>query len=217
MLTRMVRASRRRVALAGAAVLLAAIGYLVLRAPEPRGSMREFDPSRLANLETRMWQAYYEKENARLFGLLVVMLREQYHYSWSVALREAFHLARAAARFGNATSNYERVLPDLEAAYATVRDWERARFDSRSVARAELAWWVARRIPGHNAPEHVGEMIAEEYALLYDVPKPSVMSAGLLRAQAGALRDATASAPDWMVIETLLDRSYSDLHRALHD
>jgi hypothetical protein len=31
------------------------------------------------------------------------------------------------------------------------------------------------------------------------------MSAGLLRAQAGALRDATATAPDWMVIENLLN------------
>jgi hypothetical protein len=208
--------NRRRTALAIAAVLVMAVVYWLTAAPAPRGSMRQFDPARLANLETRMWQAYYEKQNIRLFSLLVVMLREQYHYSWAVSVREAFHLARAAATFGNARSNYERVLPDLEAAYTTVRDWEGARFDPGAVARAELAWWVARRIPAESAPQHVGELIADEYALLYDVPKPAVESAGVLRAQAGALRDAEASAPDWPVIENLLVRSYSDLHRALN-
>jgi hypothetical protein len=207
---------RRRITLAFAAIVMAAVAYVLFHPPAERGSMRHFEPSRLANLETRMWQAYYEKQNIRLFSLLVVMLREQYHYSWAISVREAFHLARAAATFGNARSNYEQVLPDLEAAYTMVRDWEGARFDPRDVARAELAWWVARRIPGENAPEHVGAIIAEEYALLYEVPAPSVESAGVLRAQAGALRDAQASAPDWPVIESLLVRSYSDLHRALN-
>lgn len=208
--------TRRRAVLAILALVLAAAVYWLTAPPSPRGSMQQFEPVRLANLETRMWQAYYRKQNIRLFSLLVVMLREQYHYSWSVAIREAFHLARAAATFGNARSNYEQVIPDLETAYAMVRDWENARFDPREVARAELAWWVARRIPGQNAPEHVGELIADEYSQLYAVPKPAVLSAGVLRAQAGALRDAEAHAPDWIVIEELLVRSYSDLHRALN-
>jgi hypothetical protein len=197
-------------------MVLVAGAYLLVAAPAERGSMRQFEPSRLANLETRMWQAYYQKQNVRLFSLLVVMLREQYHYSWVVAYREAFHLARAAATFGNATSNYEQVLPDLVSAYTTVRDWEGSLFDPGAVARAELAWWVARRVPGQNAPEHVGELIADEYAQLYAVPRPAVLNAGVLRAQAGALRDAEARAPDWTVIEGLLVQSYSDLHHALN-
>ena len=40
--------------------------------------MRAFDPDRLADLEVRMWQAYYAKERSRLVGLLVTMLHEQY-------------------------------------------------------------------------------------------------------------------------------------------
>jgi hypothetical protein len=207
---------RRRLAVTIVALLIVGGLYWLVAPPAERGSMRQFNPERLANLETRMWQAYYQKENIRLFSLLVVMLREQYHYSWAVALREAFHLARAAATFGNARSNYEQVLPDLEAAYVEVRDWGGVRFDPRAVARAELAWWVARRVPGENAPDHVGTLIADEYALLYDVPKPAVESAGVLRAQAGALRDAEASAPDWAAIEKLLVQSYSDLHQALN-
>ncbi len=48
-----------------------------------------------------MWQAYYAKERARLFALLVTLLHEQYHYSWATATLEGFHLARAAATFGD--------------------------------------------------------------------------------------------------------------------
>ena len=58
-------------------------------------------------------------------------------------------------------------------------------------------------------------MIADEYALLYEVPKPAVERAALLRAKAGALRDAEAAQPDWPTIERLPDESYVDLHRAL--
>src|SRR5436309_13080292 len=88
----------------------------------PRGarSLREFDPDRVADLELRMWQAYYAKERVRLFALLVTTLREQYHYSWTTATIEGFHLARAAARFGDqvGTREAEVVLPNLERAYA---------------------------------------------------------------------------------------------------
>ena len=36
-----------------------------------------FDPDRLAILELRMWKAYYRRQGPRLFGLLVMTLREQ--------------------------------------------------------------------------------------------------------------------------------------------
>jgi hypothetical protein len=209
------RRGRRR--LIAAAVVLA-IGFFVTYAtrpaPGPR-SLKQFEPARLADLELRMWQAYYAKENVRLFALLVTMLREQYHYSWATATREAFYLARAAATFGNARSNYEQVLPDLEAGYTIARDWLGARFDPKAVARAELAWWVARRIPGQNSPEHVGDLIADSYALLYETSPDPVRQSGRLRAQAAALRDAQASAPDWTTIGRLLNESYIDLRTAL--
>src|SRR6185436_19358914 len=96
---------RTRTAVTGLAVVLAVTAYLLTAAPRGPRSMREFEPDRLARLELEMWQAYYAKENVRLFRLLVTMLREQYHYSWAVAAKEAFHLARAAATFGNARSD----------------------------------------------------------------------------------------------------------------
>jgi hypothetical protein len=206
---------RVRYVFIGVAVVLAfAIAFAVTPPRGPR-SMRQFDPDRLASLEVRMWQAYYAKERARLFALLVTMLHEQYRYSWATATREAFHLARAAATFGDLTSGYEVVLPDLEAAYSTAKSWLGAGFDPREVARAELAWWVARRVPGQNSPEQIGALIANEYALLYETRRESVVSAAQLRAEAAAMRDEQAQQPDWETIGRLLQQSYRDLLASL--
>ena len=177
--------------------------------------MRRFDPDRVADLEVRMWQAYYAKERVRLFALLVTLLHEQRRYAWASATREGWHLARAAATFGDLRDGYDRVLPDLEAAYTIARDWTGAHYDPRAVARAELAWWVARRIPGQNSPDQVGRLIADEYALLYETSPEHVARAALLRAEAGAVRDAEARQPDWDAIRQMLVASYRDLLAAL--
>jgi hypothetical protein len=198
-----------------AALLTGTAAYKVTAAPDGPRSLRHFDPDRLSNLELRMWKAYYAKQRLRLFALLVTMLREQYHYSWATAVTEGFYLARAASTFGDATANYEVVLPDLERAYETANNWLQAGFDPRQVARAELAWWVARRTPGHNDPTHVGLLIAEEYSLLYQAPVADMVRAGTLRAQAAALRDSQAEHPDWPAIEQALRDSYRELSASL--
>jgi hypothetical protein len=200
-----------------AIVLVFAGGWYVLTSPPAGGvSVTEFDPYRLADLEVQMWQAYYDGANVRLFRLLVVTLREQYDYSWANAASAAFDLAKAASTFAEVRSNYQGVLPDLESAYRTARDWLDAGFDPAQVARAELAWWVARRTPGKNSPDQVGALIADEYALLYEVPPSSVRRAALLRAQAAALRDREADAPDWDAIARLLTESYVELYDGLN-
>ena len=199
-----------------AAVAIAGLAYVLLVPPAGARSLRQFDADRMADLELRMWQAYYAKQNVRLFGLLVTTLREQYRYSWMVAAREGFHLARAASRFGNATGHYEDVLPDLEAAYTTARDWLQAGFDPREVARAELSWWVARRTPGEDSVAAVGWLIADEYSLLYEVPRDRVENAALLRALAASMRDEQAAQPDWATIGELLNKSYRELLASLN-
>jgi hypothetical protein len=206
---------RARRALVACLILVAFALAFVLTPPRGARSMREFNPPRLADLEVRMWQAYYAKQRTRLFALLVTTLREQYHYSWATATLEGFHLARAAATFGDLRGGYDVVLPDLEAAYAKAKSWTHAEFDPRAVARAELAWWVARRVPGQNSAEQIGGLIADEYALLYETTRARVAGASLLRAQAAALRDAQAGQPDWDRIGRLLLQSYSELRSAL--
>jgi hypothetical protein len=207
----------RRFRSVGVAVVCVVVFVTALAVTPPRGqrSMRRFDPDRLAALELGMWQAYYAKQRVRLFALLVTTLREQYRYSWAVATREAFHLARAAATFGDLRSGYDVVLPDLEQAYGTAKSWMHAGFDPNAVAHAELAWWAARRVPGENSPEHVGALIADEYSLLYETAPGVVADAARLRAEAAALRDQQAQNPDWDTIGQLLQRSYRELLSAL--
>jgi len=107
------------------------------------------------------------------------------------------------------------VLPDLIAAYTIERDWLHAGFDPVAVARAELAWWVARRVPGQNSAEQVGALIADENALLYEVPRDRVLEASTVRARAGKLRDDGGAQADWATVSDLLHQSYRALHAAV--
>jgi hypothetical protein len=201
----------RRTAIALAGVLALASVVLTVPPAGPR-SLRMFDPDRVAALELDMWQAYYAKQNVRLFRGLVTLLHEQNRYSWARAGQAGFHLARAAARFGNLRADYQTVLPDLERAYAIQKAWVGAGYDPAAVARAELAWWVARRMPGENSAEQVGALIADENALLYEVPRARVLGASILRARAGKLRDDGGDQADWDEVHRLLRQSYRDLH-----
>jgi hypothetical protein len=207
---------RSRLSLVILLALAGVVSLVLFRPPSGPRSMRVFDPHRTAALELDMWQAYYQKETTRLLRGLVTLLHEQYRYSWAKATVAGFHLARAARAFSNLRDGYERVLPDLERAYTIARDWTGARFDPAAVARAELAWWVARRVPGQNSAESVGGLIADEYALLYEVPRDRVFNAALLRARAGKLRDDGADRADWPAVSRLLVESYRELHAAVN-
>jgi hypothetical protein len=212
------RVNRRTVGITlGALVLLVILAVgLAVRTPDGPRSLRVFDADRMADLEMDMWQAYYERENVRLFHGLMTMLHEQYRYSWARAGRAGFYFARAARTFGDAHDHYERALPDLERAYGMARDWTSASFDPAAVARAELAWWVARRVPGQDSPEQVGALIAAENALLFNVPAERVLNASTLRAQAGRLRDDGGEHADWTTVSDLLHQSYRTLHAAVN-
>lgn len=199
-----------------AAVLLAVLVYAGLKAPTGPRSLRTFNADRMADLETDMWQAYYRKENARLFRGLVTLMREQYRFSWVQAAITAFYLARPASRFAVARSDYDAVLPDLERAYARIGAWMGADFDPAAVARAELAWWVARRVPGQESPENVGRLIADENALIFGVPSATVLEPSVLRARAGRLRDEGGERADWPTVARLLHDSYRALHQAVN-
>ena len=198
-----------------AVLALAVYGLFIATPPGPR-SLTDFDPDRTAALEVDMWQAYYGGRNVRLFWDLVTLTHEQYRYPWAKAATSGFHLARAAAQFAGMHANYEQVIPDLERAYTIARDWTGASFDPAAVARAELAWWVARRQPGQDSPEQVGGLLADENALLYGVARSAVLDASVLRARAGKLRDNGGAHADWAEVSRLLVESFRSLHSAVN-
>lgn len=184
---------------------------------------RDFDPDELARLETRMWKAYYRKQPARLFVLLVRALRAQARVSWLRALRASLLLTRAAAGFARSTGDYERFAADIGRGYRTLG--LPAHVDVEAVARHELRWWVVRRELGLAAGEAAGDAIGDLYAALYDVPRAQVADAGRLRGLAAEVRDRGAHAdPEgpgargsayWPEVARLLRDSYRSLSAAL--
>ena len=66
-------------------VAVAGVWGLGIQTPPGPRTARDFDPDRLADLETAMWQSYYRQENAALFSDLVIALREQFRYPWAKA------------------------------------------------------------------------------------------------------------------------------------
>ena len=184
----------------------------------------DFDPDRLADLETAMWKAYYRRQPARLFGSLLLGLREQAHASWPRALAASFFLTRAAAGFARSTGGYERFAPDVARGYRLLG--LPASVDVEEVARRELGWWVVRREIGLAAGTAAGAAITRLYAAIYSVPEAIVAEAGRLRGEAAEVRDRGASAdPDghtgagrayWPRVTQLLRESYRELHRAVN-
>lgn len=183
----------------------------------------DFDPDRLALLELRMWKAYYRRRPARLFGTLVLGLREQAHVQWPRALIAAVFLTKAAVGFARATGDYERFAPDVARGYRWLG--LPGDVDIEAVAREELRWWVVRREIGLAAGSAAGETIARLYAALYNVPIESVAEAGRLRGLAAEVRDRGANDdPDgptgrgaayWPEVARLLRESYRSLAAAL--
>ena len=174
------------------------------------------DPDKIAAAETRMWQAYYAGDLSRLHGEMVALLRAQFRLAPADAERIARSLTVAAMKFAISGGNYEQVaLPDLEVAYLQLKTVLKLPFDPREAARAELAWWVARRTPGQDNPHQVGERIARLYAILYGRERPEFLEAGVLRAEAALLRDRRGVNCDWTEVERLLRRSYRVLADAV--
>ncbi len=196
-----------------------------LSQPETDHWGADFEPNRLALLELRMWKAYYRRQPARLFGVLVMALHEHADVSWPRALYAAALLTRAAVGFARASGDYERFAPDVARGYQALG--LPASVDVEAVAREELRWWVVRREIGLAAGAAAGESISRLYAALYDVPLKSVSEAGRLRGLAAEVRDRGATDdPDgpkgvgdgyWPEVARLLGASYRSLSRAVRN
>jgi hypothetical protein len=209
--------NRLRILLLLLIVLLGFGGYAVfISTPAGPRNVRAFDPDRTAVLETEMWKAYYDKRTVALFNGLMQVTREMYRCPRSTAFRIAFHFARAASAFGNLRRDYEQVLPDLEDGYRIAKSWSGLSYDPATIARAELAWWVARRVPGKDSPEQVGGLIADLNAQFYGVPRENVLEASILRARAGKLRDVGGPSADWTEVGRLLTESYRSLKKGVN-
>ncbi|MFN7955610.1 MAG: hypothetical protein U0610_28095 [bacterium] len=206
----------RRVSLRAAA-FTALFAVAVGVALSSGASRIDFDPKAVGQSETRMWRAYYGGDVLTLGREMLALQMSELGVSANDALAIGEPLARAAATFSNVHENYERdVLPALVEGYTRMAKVTGATWDPNAAAKAELAWWLARRSPGENAPQNVGRLIADLYSLLYGKRNPDIDRAGLLRAEAANQRDKEAArgqTPSWSAIEAKLVQSYTALKK----
>jgi hypothetical protein len=186
--------------------------FYVPNHPAPDGP---FDGAAVAKHEVEAWQAVRARQDVAVFFSFVQMQRERHRYTWFRAAESAFYLARASNTFLGLQSRYERVLPDLETVASIEKTWYKASFDPATVARAELNWWVTRRLQNLNTTDQIAALIAEEYALRYPSARGGGGEAAGLRAQAAKLVDDGGVDPDWPTIQQFLTQSYRALGTAL--
>jgi hypothetical protein len=176
--------------------------------------LRDFDPKRVAQIETEMWRAYYDHRPVYLFRLLGTLLREQYGQSYWKSNLGAYYAAHAALVFqrGHSRADYEQALPDLRRYYAMIRRGSDIRFDADRAAVRELEWWIAHRDKRPDLPATLADLQAE----LYQTTADRFREHAEARARAMVYRDDKGSAitdADWTLIEHWLDDSWTSLYR----
>lgn len=209
--------SRRTVLLALALACSGAGAYASW--PRP-ADLRDFEPAEIARLETAMWRDYYEKRYVALFGHLYQLSRTQFGFAPLDSFRVALAAAKAARAFQPTRSREaaNAALPPLETYYRLLASAVPGGFDAGEAARLELDWWQARREAV--GPEQYSVTVARVSAITYGKPvdDPSLLTAGIGRAEAMAYRDAIGEAvtdPDWSEIECRLRRAYWSLKAAV--
>ncbi|MGI8687233.1 MAG: hypothetical protein ACR2M3_01525, partial [Thermomicrobiales bacterium] len=180
-----------------------------------------FDADAIAWLETRMWQAYYAKQDARLFLLLVRLVAQQFGLPWARAVRVALMLVRPAMHFARTRAEYEAAIPDIAAAYTQLQEECGASFDANEVAAREVRWWVVHRHRAEMGAAALTDAIADLYAAIYRLPPSVVREAARLHAEAAFVSDdgrdqyGVRGAPYWQEVSDLLQQSYRALKAAV--
>lgn len=178
-----------------------------------RNTSPPLDATALAHSETRMWQAYYQRDSKALRDELRLMLHEQFGLSHYRTWRVSSRLTSASLRFafagrGRGSRNREGLIADIAFAYSGVKAARGMDFDPHVAAEAELDWLMSRRRSGQSNVEQVGEKIENLYTILFGVTNDQVREAALLRAEAARLRGGSS---DWAEVERLLEQSYQYL------
>ncbi|MBV9242000.1 MAG: hypothetical protein JO314_08325, partial [Acidobacteria bacterium] len=176
-------------------VLILAVGvWIAVDLNRPyKVDIREFDPDKVATLDTAMWRSYYSRDRIKLFTQLSDLLESEFRFPLWRRQRVALYAAKAAFVFkdGKTRADYEKALPDLKNFYNEIRDISSTDFDVDEAARLELEWWIVHRQRQQHAPGDLSKALADSAAVVYGVSADSLKEYGDLRAAAMDIRDNT--------------------------
>lgn len=186
----------------------------------------QFDPDKVAYYEKAGWEAYYDRNWLRVFGLMVSLNREQFRMSLLTALSASIDVVRASLAFapleGNDVPKATRHLRDY---YAKARRAVGIKTEANKLAELEMDYWVVHRqlaIERKLDPklENWGPMtdsLEHLHAALFEAPAAAIRRSAEERALGAVAVDritggySTDIPADWRVVESHLRAAYGAL------
>lgn len=183
-------------------------------------SIRQFDPTAVARLETAMWRSYYDRNPVLLFWQLAGGLRQQFQAPFWRSFTLGFQATKAAFVFkrGQSNADYQQALPELTTYYGDIQELTVESFTIPDMAREELNWWIVHRQRDRYSYVDLADALDSTAAVLYRQPIARFTRYGQLRADAMRLCDEAgrgATEADWQRIEQRLNQAWSELHRVV--
>lgn len=180
--------------------------------------LRQFNPTAIGILETKMWRSYYEKKPLLLFRQSAQLFRQQLRAPFWRSLKIAYHAAKAAFIFKNGTNrkDYILALPNLQAFYREVARLSNSPLEVNRAAKQELEWWIIRRYREEHPPEEWTKLQAQVAAEIYGVAPAQCETYGALRTEAMLYRDKLGEEigeEDWEKIEKMLLEAWEVLKK----
>lgn len=180
-------------------------------------SIKEFDPTEVARLETSMWQAYYSHRFFKLFLIVLELIKKHFHLNYFLTLKASFYLAISAMHFrlGRGRENERRIKKNLTKFYKIVNKYSLEKFDYKKTAELELKWWLIDRYP-YKYETTRRDAIGEEASVLYSIEPDKLKNYAHFRASAMELYDKNEKNVDWNEVERYLAKSFDSLHKAVN-
>lgn len=181
-------------------------------------NFKNFDAAKVANIETKMWTAYYRHNFFSLFILLLKLAHEQFKISYVYALKISYPSALAAIHFrknrGREDKNY--ILKKLVKFYKSINDIVFSKFDYKKAGELETEWWFIDR---YGQPGERRVALANSMASIYNVEPSSLIEYAENRARAMELQDEAEKnkkEADWPEVNRLLNISFVSLHHTIN-
>ncbi|TAE29203.1 MAG: hypothetical protein EAZ91_13100 [Cytophagales bacterium] len=185
-------------------------------------NIRQFEPVRVASIETSIWRSYQSGSSFQLYRRVAGGLRAQLDLSFWRSYGLAFAASRAATQIREAKSpaELETALPLLVDFYTGLQNLTTETFDPQKVARAELTIWKLRQ--QKKTGDELARALAAWASALYNLPPDRFSDFGTLRAQAIRQYDEATKQPGpfvkeaaWERMEQQLDWAWQGLNRVV--
>jgi hypothetical protein len=179
--------------------------------------LNRLNPEQIAYCEKAGWEAYYDRDWPRAFGLMVRLIESQFHVPFPRSLLAALHVVRASIAFAPRDHDLGAALKHLERFYRVAARPNGDTFDPRRVAELELRYWEIHRELAES-PEldkrPLVQSLADLHAALFGHTSAELWASAESRAAAAEAVDritghrSTDVAADWRHVEEYLRCAY---------